>query len=88
MGIDSHLEHKNAEDFKTQLLSHLENTSTNIVDLSEVERAGLASVQLLLSLQKTAAEEQRDIQFKVSESLQSILTDLGLEDHFSNQEGV
>lgn len=76
--------HKDAKTLKSYIADKV-NAGESTIDLSNVTRASLSAVQLLLSTQKHGGDKAP--QFKLSTELEEILSDLGVKDFLHIREG-
>lgn len=84
MSFPANLEHVYARDFKEKLRESADLADSTItLDLGEVERSGLACIQVLLAFKESFAKQEQNVELIMSESLKSIISDLGLSENFN-----
>lgn len=79
------LEYINAPEFKKEVLKLFEGGGAVVIDLSDVDRASFASIQILLAAYRKAQMEGLKIVFHLSDTLSANLTDLGFEEIVNNE---
>lgn len=80
--IPSNLEFTYAPEFKKHITALCDNSGSIALDLQHVERASLACIQIILAAKKAADKDNKTMLIQPSESLMSIIKDMGLETEF------
>lgn len=84
-GNKYNLEYINVPEFKKEVLKLFEGGGSVVIDLSDVDRASFASIQILLAAYRKAQKEGLKIVFQLSDTLSANLKDLGLEEICNNE---